>query len=210
MFASLCLFVRPRCALKIGPGDKGAFTADCIVPQFHKRMMVSKEIVLDFIARNRLWRLSLLIIPDDVWWGPPPGSWCVSLSLLEPSPPTWFNSRLYIHEPQAGGGTVSHTNSSGTEHQPQPIDLLLPTPTPDQTFSSQIPPPPAHLKKHHALTLNSKQMLEAPRNGIPATKIVVSMDDSPAFASLQFSGSSFLMADETLRIRLEAELVKSN
>ena len=189
--------------VETGPGDKGAFTVDCIVPQFHKRMMVSKEIVLDFIARStclftfgclnlfsiympdRLWRLSLLIIPDDVWYGPPPGSWCVSLSLLEPSPPTWFNSRLYIGEPGAEG-TVSYTNSSGTDHElePQPIDLLAPTPTLDHTFSSQIPP---HLKKHNVLILNSKQMMEAPRNGIPATKIIVSMDDSPAFASLQYS-----------------------
>ena len=38
--------------VEIGPGDKGAFTMDCIVAQFHKRMMVSKEIVLDFIARS--------------------------------------------------------------------------------------------------------------------------------------------------------------
>ena len=132
----------------------------------------------------RLWRLSLFIIPDEVWYGPPPGSWCVSLSLLEPSPPTWFNSRLYICEP--GGGNVSHTKSPGTEHQQQPIDLLGPTPTLDHTFSSQIPPLPAYLK-NNVLILNSKQMLEAPRNGIPATKIVVSMDDSPAFASLQYS-----------------------
>jgi hypothetical protein len=38
--------------VEIGPGDKGAFTVDCVVAQFHKRMMVSKEIVLDFIARS--------------------------------------------------------------------------------------------------------------------------------------------------------------
>ena len=38
--------------VEIGPGDKGAFTVDCVVPQFHKRMMVSKEIILDFIARS--------------------------------------------------------------------------------------------------------------------------------------------------------------
>lgn len=40
--------------VEIGPGDKGAFAVDCIVAQFHKRMMVSKEIVLDFIARSTL------------------------------------------------------------------------------------------------------------------------------------------------------------
>ena len=38
--------------VEIGPGDKGAFTVNCIIAQFHKRMMVSKEIVLDFIARS--------------------------------------------------------------------------------------------------------------------------------------------------------------
>ncbi|KAF8809749.1 hypothetical protein BYT27DRAFT_7187618 [Phlegmacium glaucopus] len=195
--------------VEIGPGDEGAFTVNCVVSQFHKRMMVSKEIILDFIARNRLWRLGLLIIPDDVWYGPPPGSWCVSLSLLEPSPPTWFNSRLYLREPGAG------IESSGPESQPQPIDLLSSTPTLDHThtFSSQIPPPPPpppHLKNSAALIMSSKQLMEAPRNGVPATKIVVSMDDSQAFASLQYSGSSFLAADETLTIRLEAKLTKSS
>ena len=38
--------------VEIVSGDKGAYTVDCIVSQFHKRMMVSKEIVLDFIARS--------------------------------------------------------------------------------------------------------------------------------------------------------------
>ena len=78
--------------------------------------------------------------------------------------------------------------------------------------------------------------MEAPRNGVPATKTIVSMNENVAFASLQYScvflffsilyhlllidlfgyyfilyrGSSFLAADETLRIRLEAKLTKSN
>ena len=38
--------------VEIGPGDEGAFTVDCVIAQFHKRMMVSKEITLDFIARS--------------------------------------------------------------------------------------------------------------------------------------------------------------
>jgi len=133
---------------------------------------------------DRVWRLCLLIIPDDVWYGPPPGSWCISLSLLEPSLPTWFHSRLYLREP--GAGTESNTNSSGPASQPQPIDLLSSTPTLGHTFSSQIPPLP-HPQKPTALILSSKQMMEATRNGVPATKIIVSMDDSQAFASLQYS-----------------------
>lgn len=40
--------------VEIGPGDEGAFAVNCVVAQFHKRMMVSKEIILDFIARSTL------------------------------------------------------------------------------------------------------------------------------------------------------------
>jgi hypothetical protein len=80
-----------------------------------------------------------MIIPDDKWYGPPPGSWCVSLSLQESSPPTWFD------------GQLSLPNSN------QP------------------------------LRLRSKQVLEGPRNGVPASQIVVPMDDSPDFATLQYS-----------------------
>ena len=50
--------------VEIGPGDKGAFTVDCIVAQFHKRMMVSKEIVLDFVARSTY----LIFCCLKLWW----------------------------------------------------------------------------------------------------------------------------------------------
>ena len=80
-----------------------------------------------------------MIMPDDSWDGPPPGSWCVSLSLQESSPPTWFD------------GQLSLPNSD------------------------------------RPLRLQSKQMLEGPRNDIPATQIVVPMDDSPDFGTLQYS-----------------------
>jgi hypothetical protein len=50
--------------VEIGPGDKGAFTVDCIVAQFHKRMMVSKEIVLDFIARSTYLKFTVWIYGD--------------------------------------------------------------------------------------------------------------------------------------------------
>ena len=142
-------------------------------------------LIFEFLILDRLWRLSLLIIPDGVWYGPPPGSWCVSLSLLEPSPPTWVNSCLYLRGP--GSRTESNTNPSGTEPQPQPVDLPSSTSTLHHAVSSQIPAPSPHLNKHNALILISKQMMEAPRNGIPATKIIISMDNSPAFASLQYS-----------------------
>ncbi len=80
-----------------------------------------------------------MIMDDDNCHDPPPGSWCVSLSLQESSPPTWFDGQLSL-------------------------------PNSDQP-----------------LRLRPRQMLEGPRSDIPATQIVVSMDDSPDFATLQYS-----------------------
>jgi len=72
-----------------------AFIMTFEVPLFHKRMVVSKVICLEFIARNRMWRLEFFIAPEN---GVHPGSWGVALSLLETSPPAWLNSRLVIPE----------------------------------------------------------------------------------------------------------------
>jgi hypothetical protein len=38
--------------VEIGPGVEGAFAANFQIHQFHKRMMISKEITLEFIARS--------------------------------------------------------------------------------------------------------------------------------------------------------------
>ena len=35
------------------PGEAGAFEVDFVIPHFHKRMVVSKEITLEFIARSK-------------------------------------------------------------------------------------------------------------------------------------------------------------
>ncbi|PPQ81086.1 hypothetical protein CVT25_014549 [Psilocybe cyanescens] len=157
--------------VEIGEGTEGAFAVNMQIPQFHKRMMISREIGLEFVARNRLWRFSFLITPDNAWYGPPPGSWCVSISLQEPSPPTWLDARLVLEDPVAGSG---------------------------------VPPG----KVPTLLRLKSKQMMEAPRNGVPATQIVVALDENPAFASLQYSGSSYIPDDEKLTVKLEAKLRK--
>jgi len=146
--------------VELGSGNEGAFAVSFQIPQFHKRMMISKEIRLEFIARSmltftliigiprrayryfpidRIWLFTFLITSENAWYGPPPGSWCVALSLQEPSPPTWFDGRLVL---------------------------------PDSD-------------KH--LRLKSKQMMEGPRKDIPATQIVTAMDDSPDFGSLQYS-----------------------
>ena len=80
-----------------------------------------------------------MITSENVWYGRPPGSWCVSLSLQEFSPPTWFDGCFVL-------------------------------PNSDK---------PLHIR--------SKQMMEAARNDIPATQVIVALGDSPDFATLQYS-----------------------
>lgn len=161
--------------VEIGPGSEGAFAANFQIHQFHKRMMISKEIVLEFIARNRIWQFALSIMPDNTWSGPPPGSWCASLSLREPSPPTWLDARLVLREP------------------------------PEEDTTSGNPTQLTQGKSTPRLRFKAKHMMEAPKNGVPATQIIVSLDDDPTFGSFQYSGSS---AEEILAVRLEAKLRK--
>jgi hypothetical protein len=40
------------------------------------------------------------------------------------------------------------------------------------------------------LQVRSKQMLEAPRNGVAATQVLVPLDGAPAFAGLQYRSVS--------------------
>lgn len=40
--------------VKIGAGTEGAFAVTFAIPQYHKRMMISKEIGLEFVARSAL------------------------------------------------------------------------------------------------------------------------------------------------------------
>jgi hypothetical protein len=47
--------------VEIGPGSEGAFAADFQIHQFHKRMMISKEIVLEFIARSERFDMPFLL-----------------------------------------------------------------------------------------------------------------------------------------------------
>ncbi|KJA20474.1 hypothetical protein HYPSUDRAFT_68504 [Hypholoma sublateritium FD-334 SS-4] len=76
----------------------GAFAVRVEVPQYHRRMMVAREIALEFVARNRIWRLALLITgPEETWHGPPPGAWCIALALQDAaSPPAWLDARLFL------------------------------------------------------------------------------------------------------------------
>jgi len=182
------------------PGDEGAFAVDFEIVQFQKRMRISKSIVLEFIARSRLWRLSFGIATVQYPGSPRVGSWCVTLSLLETSPPTWIDSQLLISEPVRLPPSSNLTNANDNE---APATSVSPS---GGFFSSRSEKP----KPTISLRLKSQRRLSpAPRRHDTQTEIVVSLEDSVMAASLQYAGSSYIAPDETLRARLEARLAKT-
>ncbi|KAL1744552.1 hypothetical protein HDZ31DRAFT_38376 [Schizophyllum fasciatum] len=77
---------------------EGAFVAHMRIPKFQRRMRVASSIALEFIALGTIWRIVFLITPQNVRRRHPqrPGSWCLSLSLMDDSSPTYFNGRLIV------------------------------------------------------------------------------------------------------------------
>jgi hypothetical protein len=63
-------------------------------------------------GKDRMWRLEFFIAPDH---GPRPGSWCISLYILESSPSTWIDSRLII--PEAKPPSTDHHS----DHENSPV-----------------------------------------------------------------------------------------
>jgi len=74
-----------------GAGEIDQFEARIRFPNFQHRMRTGKEVAAEFIARGRMWRLGFTTTPQSV------EKWVVQLKLLEHSPPTWLDSRLFIH-----------------------------------------------------------------------------------------------------------------
>jgi hypothetical protein len=72
------------------PGHAGAFAVDFAIVRFQKRMHVGNAVVLEFIARGRMWRLSFNVSTQDRLHHPRRGTWYAALSLLEQVCPTIF------------------------------------------------------------------------------------------------------------------------
>jgi len=176
------------------PGDGGEFVMTFEVLHFHKRMMVSKEISLEFIARNRLWRLEFSIVPEHGYHRRcRPGSWCISLYLLESSPPTWIDSRLIIPE------AIQPSNDHHSDHVNSSVSALSRFQLPFISSKS----------KPIELRLKSRKQLEASRrSGWYSNRVIVMLQDSQRGANLQYRKNPYVGSDETLRGRLEARLGK--
>ncbi|KXN87082.1 hypothetical protein AN958_09292 [Leucoagaricus sp. SymC.cos] len=162
------------------PDDEGSFAVNIGIVKFQKRMMITKTITIEFIARSRMWRLAFFVVPEncDPKSRRRPGSWCASLSLVEHSPPTWVDSRLLIADPNVPGGDSGSSKSKPT------ISMRLKS-------SQPLTPPPYR-----------------GRDGV--TEVVVTFEDNLMATSLQYSQSSYIAPDEKLRARLEARLSKQD
>ncbi|KAJ7224172.1 hypothetical protein GGX14DRAFT_648820 [Mycena pura] len=174
------------------PTDEFAFAADFVVVRFQKRMLVSKAILLDFIARGRMFRLGFHVSELRRTHLPPPGAWYASLSLLEHSPPTWIDSRLIVPAPSESAAESS-PNSSGFA---------------SGFFGSGKPRPRPTLSARMKAT---EQLCAPGRHSSRRNQIILLLDGADSdggLGGLQYAGCPYLSQDETLRFRLEARLTK--
>ncbi|KAF7356529.1 hypothetical protein MVEN_00986500 [Mycena venus] len=153
------------------PGDLGAFAVDFEIVRFQKRMQVSNAVVLEFIARGRMWRLSFNVSTHDRIHHAPRGTWYAALSLLEQSPPTWVDSRLLVSAPEPD----MKQQLSG------PLGMFGGKPRPRPTLSVRI---------------KAKEQLWARRGG-RGNEIIVPLDGSEAnggMGVLQYAGCPYISA----------------
>ncbi|KAF5364686.1 hypothetical protein D9758_005607 [Tetrapyrgos nigripes] len=180
-------------------GDEGAFAANLSINQFQKRMRISKEVAVEFIARGRMWRLAFKVSQNTRLHSHQPrmGLWCISLSLMENSPPTPVDSRLIIHD------AISSNSSTSLLDSPASPSLAA-------SLSSS-----SRAQKPLSIRIKSGQQDLIPpelfRRRDQLREILVPLDDAGAkAASLEHAGNSYIGADDTLRARLEARLTKGN
>ncbi|TFK65178.1 hypothetical protein BDN72DRAFT_801395, partial [Pluteus cervinus] len=172
------------------PGDAGEFAADLEIVQFQRRMRVARRIEVEFIARARLWRISFCIAPDGPtqYGSPRPGSWCISLSLLACSSPTYIDSRILIAEPTPEPLPPQQGIISLIDSPPE-------RPNPSVSYPSSNSHPPTNSKPPKprptiTLRLKSDKKLasqDQKRNAAQGmeTEVVVALEDSLMAASLQ-------------------------
>ncbi|KAE9400209.1 hypothetical protein BT96DRAFT_881491 [Gymnopus androsaceus JB14] len=174
-------------------GDEGAFAVNFRMPHFQKRMKVSNEVAVEFIARGRLWHLTLCVVTKRQrrTGHLPPGSWCITLSIRENSPPTWIDSRILFPDASFNG---EDAGSPREESSYMFSGIMGDRKKPTISLRVQSDSELCSIDQRH--------------NHHRQTQIVVPLDSVHLGSSLQHSGSSYIGADESLSGRLEARLTK--
>ena len=125
-----------------------------------------------------MWKLEFSIANGGQHADPRPGSWCISLSLLENSPPTWIDSRLLVQEPDTTSPLPSPDKQSPTSHGRSASSPFV--------FGASRP----RAKPTISIRLKSTQQLFALRPHQTQSKVVVSLEDSLMGSSLQYAYAS--------------------
>ncbi|KAE9400212.1 hypothetical protein BT96DRAFT_881494 [Gymnopus androsaceus JB14] len=86
------------------PSAQPAFLVKMDIALFIKRMNFEKEVTLEFIAQRRAWRLVFSAAPTNKH-----NSWTLTLTLLEHSDPTPFDSRFTVEDasPTSDGSNLA-------------------------------------------------------------------------------------------------------
>ncbi|KAI5900305.1 uncharacterized protein SCHCODRAFT_01087415 [Schizophyllum commune H4-8] len=204
---------------------EGAFVAHIRIPKFQRRMRVAGTVGVEFVALGRIFCLAFLITPQNVRRRHPhrPGSWCLSLSLMDNSSPTFFNGRLIVPDARRTAksadarlkSAVGDTKSSRDENpsladtnrassSASPASDAGPRRMPGGLTSSTGRP-----QRDLVIPLKSDEEL------VPMTRfrgrrrndeILVELEEGAG--GLQFSGTPYLHEDDTLVAHLEAKLAK--
>jgi hypothetical protein len=151
---------------------------------------------LILLFKGRLWCFTFLVAPEPkTSSAPPAGSWCISLSLQETSPPAHVDSRLLILE--------------------APPNPSIPVSQPDTPPSSALSfgASPTRLTKRtkpKAVIVvrlqTSTQQLETHGKHSRGYRILESLEN--VAAKLQYANNPYIGSDEKLRARFEARLGK--
>ncbi|KAI0827776.1 hypothetical protein BC628DRAFT_1368398 [Trametes gibbosa] len=199
------------------PGDEVGFVATFRIPMFQKRMRISQEITLEFIAKGRMWMLKCLVArQSDSRLGyrhARTGSWVVVLSLLPHSPPTWIDSRLVIEDPR-----------TRTHPPPAPDPAVTGPPASlreavdgmalyqHDAAEAQAQAQTSHSKPKPKIELRMKrsEQLTAPSSTRTTnfSLITASFEEDAHANSLQFKGCPYIESDGSLVARLEARLAQ--
>ncbi|KAL1762266.1 hypothetical protein FB107DRAFT_199472 [Schizophyllum commune] len=207
---------------------EGAFVAHIRIPKFQRRMRVAGAVGLEFVALGRIFRLAFLITPQNVRRRHPhrPGSWCLSLSLMDNSSPTFFNGRLIVPDARRTTKSVDARLKSAVSDAKSSRDAnpLSSAPT-DASRASSAPSPSSDASSWRmpgGLSTGSGRPqrdlvipLKSDEELVPMTRfrgrrrndeILIELEEGAA--GLQFSGTPYLQEDDTLVAHLEAKLAK--
>lgn len=136
---------------------------------------------------GRMWRLAFFIAPEPRRYRtsvePRVGSWCISLSLIETSPPTYVQARLLIPEAKSPSVNLETPESPGSSTNDPPSSspfFRLP-----KSLSYSEP----NSKNAISILLKSNEQIEAAtgsRRNSAGKSIVVSLEESTMGANLQY------------------------